>query len=406
MDSPLLTRPCRAEIDLAAFAQNLRLLRSLAGRAGLAAVVKGDAYGHSLALCAPAARRAGADWLAVTSVDEARAAATGDPQADSRILVLSGPFPGDGPWVARHGFACSVWHPSHLEELQRGAQQAGASHLSVHLELDTGMSRQGAAPEELASFLHALRSFPVLRLDGVMTHLYAADESDHAATGSQLERLDNGLRQIVRHLQSTAQPAPQWLSVGNSAAILDTAIHDRLTALAEAHGLRLLLRPGIALYGVAPRTEPPLSVADEAAELRPVLTWKTRITSLRRIPAGEAIGYNATFRAAQPMRLALLAAGYADGLSRRLSNVGHALVAGQRAPFVGRISMDQAVVDVSHIPAASLAPGAEVILLGGQGGQGDEGVQRISADDHARWAETIPWEVFTSIAARVPRIAV
>ncbi len=400
MDSPLLTRPCWAEIDLAALAHNLRLLRRVAGSAALAAVVKGDAYGHSLALCAPAARRAGADWLAVTSVDEARAAATGDPVSDSRILVLSGPFSGDGESVARHGFACSVWQRNQLEEIQRGAQAAGRDALPVPLELDTGMSRQGVAPAELDSFLHSLRSFPALRVEGVMTHLYAADEGDRAATVQQLERLAGALRVIVEHLRAAGQPAPLWLSVGNSAAIFDAAVRDRLAALAASHTMRLLLRPGIALYGVAPRIEPPLPAPTEAAGLRPVLAWKTRITSLRSIPAGAAIGYNATFRAAEPMRLALIAAGYADGLSRRLSNVGHALVAGHRAPFVGRVSMDQAVVDVSQIPAVSLAPGAEVVLLGSQGGQ------RVTADDHAQWAGTIPWEIFTSIASRVPRIAV
>ena len=391
-------RPCRAEIDLAAFAHNLSQLQRAAGAAALAAVVKGDAYGHSLALCAPAAVRAGAEWLAVTSTDEARAAieVCGELEA-SRILVLSGPFPGDGEWVARHGFTCSVWQRSQMEELQRGAQATGRAALPVHLELDTGMSRQGVAAQELPDFFEALRSFPALRVEGVMTHLYAADESDHAVTEQQLERLADALGRIRAALRQNAAPM-QWLSVGNSAAILDAAIQERLMALATAHGLRLLLRPGIALYGVAPEFAPhPL--AGPAFALRPVLSWKTRITSLRQIPAGEAVGYNATFRAERPMRLALVAAGYADGLSRRLSNVGHALVAGHRAPFVGRISMDQAVVDVSDIPAESLAPGAEVVLLGGQG------EQEITAVDHARWAGTIPWEVFTSIAARVPRIA-
>ena len=399
----MLTRPCWAEIDCATLTGNLQRMRSLADGATLASIVKGDAYGHSLAICAPALRRSGAEWLAVTSTDEALAAAAccAEPEKDNRILVLSGPFPGDGPAVARHGFVCAVWQRSHLEELQRGAQQAGRSHLAVHLELDTGMSRQGVSPDGLQELLSSLGEFPAVTVDGVMTHLYAADEMDRAATGSQLERLAVGLQQVCQWLQKNGKPAPLWLSVGNSAALLDRTVRESLMGMAAGHGMRLLLRPGIGLYGVAPEFDPvePEGCAEMVRELRPVLSWRTRITSLRRIPAGTAVGYNASFRAHAPMHLALLAVGYADGLSRRVSSAGHALIAGERAPYVGRISMDQAVVDVSRIDADALAEGAEVILLGSQGGQ------TITAQDHARWAGTIPWEVLTSITARVPRIA-
>lgn len=399
----MLTRPCWAEIDRAALTGNLQHMQRLADGATLAAIVKGDAYGHSLAICAPALRRAGAEWLAVTSTDEACAAAAccAEPEKDNRILVLSGPFSGDGPAVARHGFVCAVWQRSHLEELQRGAQQAGRSRLAVHLELDTGMSRQGVSLDALQELLLTLAEYPAVTVDGVMTHLYAADELDRAATDSQLERLAAGLQQVCHWLQKNGRPAPRWLSVGNSAALLDRAVRESLLGMAAGRGMRLLLRPGIGLYGVAPEFDPeaPEGCANLLQELRPVLSWKTRITSLRRIPAGTAVGYNASYRAQTPMHLALLAVGYADGLSRRVSPAGHALIGGERVPYLGRISMDQAVVDVSRIDAEALAEGAEVVLLGSQAGQ------TITALDHARWAGTIPWEILTSITARVPRIA-
>ena len=143
-------------------------------------------------------------------------------------------------------------------------------------------------------------------------------------------------------------------------------------------------------------------MAAARARLQPVLAWKTRVIGVRSVPAGAVVGYNGTFVATEPMRLALLAVGYADGLDRRLGNRFSLLVRGQRAPLVGRISMDQAVLDVTEIPG--VAHGDEVVILGTQ--KGSQGSETITAFDHAQAAETIPWEVFTRIGARVPRVAV
>ncbi len=423
----MLTRPCQAEIDLAAFAHNLQRLQRIAAQATLAAIVKSDAYGHSLALCAPAAVQTGASWLAVTSTDEALAAFHACAQTQTslralpRILVLSGPFPGDGEAVARHGFTCSVWQRNHLEELQRGARAVGPARTPVHLEIETGMNRQGIALDDLPAFLALLPAFPALHLDGVMTHLYAADEGDHLATNRQLKQLEAGLRGISDWVAATGTEKPKWLSVGSSAALLDGLVREHLMAMATAHQMRLLLRPGLALYGIAPEFDPlpqpdasprpdacPV-LAASSDHLLPVLRWTTRITTLRHIAPGEVVGYNGTFRASQPMRLALIAAGYADGLSRKLSHRGHALVAGQQAPYAGRISMDQAVIDVTRIPEEGVRIGDEVVLLGSQNqaeqGRQGPGQASVTAQDHARWAETIPWEIFTSIASRVTRLA-
>jgi alanine racemase len=191
-----------------------------------------------------------------------------------------------------------------------------------------------------------------------------------------------------------------WLLVGNSAAVLDGEPLGMLRELAGRFGMRAMARPGLALYGLAPAFEPsePAAVGLLRERLRPVMAWKTRVTSVRAIEAGAVVGYNGTFVASEPMRVALLAVGYADGLKRAVAGKGWVLVRGERAPFVGRVSMDQAVVDVTGIDWVTA--GDEVVLIGAQGADG------ISAEDHAGWAGTIVWEVFTSITQRVERVQV
>jgi alanine racemase len=165
-----------------------------------------------------------------------------------------------------------------------------------------------------------------------------------------------------------------------------------------------LMRPGLALYGLAPQFVPeePAIVAEARGRLKPVLAWKSRVVSVREVPAGATVGYNGTFVATEPMRLALVAAGYGDGLDRRLGNRFSLVVRGERAPLVGRISMDQSVLDVTEISGVEV--GDEVVILGSQ--QGAQGGESITAFDHAEAAGTIPWEVFTRIAVRVDRVEI
>jgi len=397
------TRPCWVEISTRAFEENFRLLAALAApHADLLAIVKADAYGHSLSLCAPAAVRAGAQWLGVTSVEEGVAARALAPHV--QILVIGGVFPGQGPALVAHRLTAVVWEPWQLDELESAARAAGLlpGSVPIHLEIDTGMSRQGVSPAALLPLLTRLSAGSPLKLEGVMTHLFAADEADGAVTETQLAELDKVLEQL-----SAAGLWAEWLNVGNSAALL-AGQAEPIAALAARHGLKALLRPGLALYGLVPAYDPsfdselarqaPATLAAARARLQPVLTWKTRVTTVRAIPAGAVVGYNGTFVATEPMRLALVPAGYADGLDRRLGNNFSLLVRGVHAPLVGRISMDQAVLDVTEIPGVQ--PGDEVILLGSQGGE------TITAFHHAQAVATIPWEIFTSINARVPRIPV
>jgi alanine racemase len=407
-------RPCWVEISARFLEENFRFLLTLAApHAELLAIVKADAYGHSLGICAPAAVRAGARWLGVTCVEEGVAARAVCPEV--RILVIGGAFPGQGAAVVEHGLSVVAWEPWQLDELEGAAHAAGAAagSVPVHLEIDTGMSRQGVAPEllrseaqeadALARILERFTPGSPLRLEGVMTHLFAADEADGAVTAMQLERLDAALGRV-----GEAGMLPEWLNVGNSAALL-AGQAEKIAGLAARHGMKALLRPGLALYGLIPQFNPrfepqePPSLTAARARLQPVLSWKTRVAGVRSIPAGAVVGYNGTFVATEPMRLALVAAGYADGLDRRLGNRFSLLVRGARAPLVGRVSMDQAVVDVTGIPGVEA--GDEVMILGSQRGD-PQGGETITAFDLAEATGTIPWEVFTRIGARVSRVAV
>ena len=391
-------RPCWAEIRTRALEENFRFLARLAApHAELLAIVKANAYGHSLALCAPAVVRAGAKWLGVTSVEEGIATRALCP--DARVLIMSGIARGQAAAAIQFELTPIAWELWQLAELESAARAAGATpgSVAVHLEIDTGMSRQGVQPGELAQIFARFAPGSPLRLESVMTHLFAADEADGQITREQLAMLDGVLSRI-----SAAGLFAEWLSVGASAALLAGQAQP-IAQLAERHGMKALLRPGLALYGVIPEFDPafdsePPSLAAACTALKPVLAWKSSVIGVRSVPAGVSIGYNATFVATEPMRVALVSAGYADGLDRVLGNRFELLVRGQRAPLVGRVSMDQSVIDVTEIPGVEA--GDEVVLIGTQGSE------TITAADHARATNTIPWEVFTRIGPRVPRTAV
>ena len=249
----MTTRPCRVEIRTRSLEDNFRFLLSLAApHAELMAVVKADAYGHSLELCAPAVVRAGARWLGVASVEEGVAARALCPEPG--VLVICGAFPGQGTAVVEHRLSAVAWQPWQLDELESAARTAGGS-VPVHLEIDTGMSRQGVAPRtqsggRLRALLARFHSGSPLRLEGVMTHLFAADEADGRVTDAQLVLLDEALQRI-----KDAGLDPEWLHAGNSAALV-AGQAARIAALAARYGMKAMLRPGLALYGVTPRFDP------------------------------------------------------------------------------------------------------------------------------------------------------
>ncbi len=384
----------RAEISRSRLVGNFTRLRSLAQQTpncDLLAVVKADAYGHGVLLCASWLAEAGAQWLGVTSVEEGAVVRRLCP--DTRILVMSGLLAEDAATLVDAQLVPTVWDSQHLRALAEIAveRSLAPASLPVHMEIDTGMSRQGVgfAAAELAPILRELRTLPALRLDGVFTHFASPEILDTEQTSHQMVRFRQAVEQVA-----AAGLRPRWIHGGNSSTLLGQRYVEPLASLAKQVGAALLLRPGLALYGYAlPFIG---NTGSQPVELQPVLAWKTAIVSMRAIEAGTRVGYNGTFTAPGRMRLALLPVGYADGLNRKLSNRGHVLVRGAKAPIVGRISMDLTTIDVSNVPGA--ADGDEVVILGQQNGE------RITADDHARWAETIPYEILCAIGARVARV--
>lgn len=389
------TRPVWAEISRSHLLSNWKLLREAAPRdADVLAVVKADAYGHGALLCAPLLAEAGAEWFGVTCVAEGVALRAACPRA--RILIMSGLWHGEAEAVIEHRLTPQAWEPFHFELLEAAARKRGfgSRTVPVHLEIDTGMSRQGVRSlDALKALLERIGPDSPIQIEGVMTHFHSPERLDLDATEKQVARFSSALDVVAEH-----GIHPRWIHAGNSATLLAEQSTESLIALARKHGARLMLRPGLALYGYPVRYAPPLADEHRLRALEPVLAWKTRIVSLRCVEAGDIAGYNMTFTAARASRLALIPVGYADGLNRLLSNRGCALARGGKAAIAGRISMDQTILDVTDIPGVQI--GDEVVLIGEQGGA------RITAYDLADVEGTIPYEVLCAIAARVPRVPI
>lgn len=380
----ITVRPVWTEISRSKLLHNFRLLRSLAAPAEAMAVVKADAYGHGTIACSQLLSADGAGWLGVTNVEEAVRVRAACP--DTEILSMTGLLPGEAEAVVEYRITPAVWDAAHLEEAARTGKP-----VSLHLKIDTGMSRQGVRLQDLPVLLHKLKMLSSLWLAGVMTHFHSPEVLDSIANREQFAEFVSAVDTIYDH-----GFRPQWIHAGSSTSVLYPGPTE-LAKLAVKHGAKAMMRPGLSLYGYAAHFTGGKTPA-AATELKTVLAWKTRVNSLRTINAGDVVGYNATFRATRETKLALLPVGYADGLNRLLSNRGSVLVRGQRAPIVGRVSMDLTTVDVTDV--AGVAVGDEVALIGAQG------PETITAYDHADIAGTIPYEVLCNIGARVPRLMV
>ena len=370
---------------MSALQANLAEIRAAAGpEFEVLGVVKANAYGHGAALCAPVLVRAGAPWLGVGDLEEgvrvrAALAAADLANRETRLLVMCGFEAEDAAGIVAAGLTPVVWTAAHVQALQRAAQAAGTS-VAVHLEIDTGMARQGAAPgAELTELLSRLRGCPAVLCEGVFSHLSSSEVVGSAETARQRTRFEQALAQVV-----AAQLRPAWLHLGNSSAVDEGSTLGWVRAQARVLQARSMVRPGLGLYGYALPLEPAPKSGLIGPGLHPVATWKTRITGLREIAAEDTVGYGATFAAKRPMRLALLPVGYADGFRREASSGlgdGWVMIAGGRAPVVGRVSMNLTVVDVTE--HRTVGEGDEVVLLG----------EGVTAEDHARWAGTIPYEI-------------
>ncbi|MBI5878210.1 MAG: alanine racemase [Chloroflexi bacterium] len=361
-----------AEVSLANIAYNVQVLKStLKPGTQLMAVVKANAYGHGTVPVARAALDAGATWLAVARVSEGvelRAAGL-----DAPVLLLGPIAPAEATAAVNAQLVVSITSLRFAQALADAAQAAGTT-ASVHLKIDTGMSRFGVPLDDAIGAAQALTRMDGLRLDGVFMHFATADEADPSFAQLQIARFEGALNDIRR-----AGIAVPLVHAANSAGILAaTSYHFDL------------VRAGIALYGICPN-----SAFTQCADLRTALSLKSRVAYVRAIHRGTSVGYGRTFVAPRDMHVALVSIGYADGVRRALSNKGEVLVRGHRARILGRVSMDQIVVDAD---ACEAQEGDEVVLIGRQGDA------ELSAEEVAGWAGTVSYEILTGIGARVPRV--
>jgi alanine racemase len=374
----IANRPTWAEVSLGALRRNFRRLQDHVGKeVCVCAVVKANAYGHGIVPSAQALCAEGARWLGVTGAEEG--VLLRDAGISARILLMTGCWPGEEDEVVARGLTPVVWDSGQLERMQAATARRGAP-VNVHVKVDTGMARLGVSPDHLPALLESLRSARHLALEGICSHLASAEVLDASDLPLQLQRFGDAVESARR-----AGFNPALCHLANTAA-----------TLARRDSWWNMVRPGISLYGYCL----PFAGAG-AASLRPlpgfepVLSWKTHVLALRDVPAGQPVGYKGTFVPSTNSRLALLRAGYADGLNRQLSNRGRVILRGAYAPIVGRISMDMTLVDVTRVPGVE--PGDEACLIGRSGSL------QVDAAEHALLCHTIPYEILCNISAAAER---
>jgi alanine racemase len=359
------------EVSLGRIAGNFRAVRAVVGQqVAVMPVVKADAYRHGAVAVARALEQAGAQWLAVSNVQEG--AVLRDAGIQTRILVMADFLPGSREAFFDYRLTPVLHDLGEVAELEHLAARRGQP-TAFHLKIDSGMGRLGVR-DAAAPVADAVQACRTAQLEGLMTHFASASDYGSAQTAEQTRYffdllVASGLRPAYVHLSSTIP-----IAYGRR----------------EAWGN--MVRPGHAIYGyISPAKGP---APDRELDVTPALTWKTCVLTVKEIPAGAAIGYGAIFRASRPTRIAILAAGYADGYPHRLSNKGKVLVQGRVCPVLGAVSMDVTTIDVTAVPG--LQPGDPVTLLGGE----------IDAQQIARTAGTISYAVLCGISSRVARMFV
>jgi alanine racemase len=376
-----------AEIDLNAIAANVRELRRVTRpEARLLVAVKANAYGHGLLEVARQALETGADALGVARMPEGLALR--DAGIDAPVLVFGFTPPSDVEALVRHDLIQTVYT---LDTARAYAERIGKSggRLKVHLKVDTGMGRLGILPDSrryvepgMAVSDHAVQEvtdiagLKELTLEGIFTHFASSDSADKSFAEQQFDTFMAFLGQLKR-----AGLEFELRHAANSGAIIDMP-HTHLD----------MVRAGVLLYGLYPSDE----VDKSRIELTPVMTLKARIAHLKKVPAGFPVSYGMTHTTQAPTTIATVPVGYADGFNRRLSNRGHMLVRGQKAPIVGRVCMDLTMIDVGHIPGVVVED--EVVIVGRQANE------TITADELAGLLDTINYEITSAITARVPRV--
>jgi len=398
-------RPAWVEVDTTAIRDNIRSVAAFVGpQTGVLAVVKADAYGHGLVPAAQAALLGGARMLGVAIPEEV--ATLREAGMDTPILIMGCTLPHQAAQIVELCASAVISYPEAARTLADAARARGTT-ARVHVKVNTGMGRVGVRWDAAVDFLRAVAAMPGLELEGVMTHFATADYEDQTSAHTQLARFTRVLEEA-----EAAGIRPRYRHAANSAAI---------TFLPESHFD--LVRPGLLTYGIPPvpmaadippetgypgvhppakRVEYARARSEETRDryipihLRPALSLKARVVQLNRLPAGDAVGYSLTYRTSRDSVFALLPLGYADGLSRTLSNRGWALIRGHRAPIAGRISMDQTLLDVTDIPGVEI--GDTAVLIGEQDGQ------RISAWEMGLAMGSISYEALVGLGVRLPRV--
>ncbi|UCH48994.1 MAG: alanine racemase [Betaproteobacteria bacterium] len=362
----------KALIHLDHLTHNLELLQGLVGERPMWPAIKANAYGHGVDVVARHLVGLGYQTLCVAHVTEAIELI--EAGIDATYLLLSASAPEHSESIVSHGCEPVVCTHEMLEALATAAQRLSTS-VAIHLKVDTGMGRIGIQPDEVPAFLHRCSALPRVQVRSLMSHFCCADETDKTLSNQAIERF----QQLVSEARASGINS---FHMANSAAIFDlpASYFD-------------VVRPGIAIYGLRPSWEISNPLVEE---LKPVLEWRTQITFLKEVPAGIGLSYGHTFHTERPSLIATLPVGYGDGLHRGLSNKCEMLVRGVRCPQVGRITMDQTLIDVTAL-RGQIGLGEEVVIIGGQG---DE---VITADELADKLGTINYEIVTAILERVQR---
>ena len=364
-------RPTMVEVDLNKIASNVRELKKMAKGAELMAVVKANAYGYGAVRVSETALAHGASWLGVATMEEGIELRRGGLTVP--ILVLGGILPEQLAGCFQYDLDVTVNSKNFVKQIREIDFDQGKK-LHVHLKIDTGMHRLGILPQEAVEFAAAIKKLAQVYVRGIWTHFPEAASRDKSFSLQQVESLQS----CIQEVESLLGKIPVKHSA-NSAGIIN---------LPQAHFN--MVRAGLGLYGY--HDEPHLA---RYISLEPALTWRTKITSLRQVPSGSSIGYGRTYTTTRTTRVATLPIGYADGYNRLLSNKGQVLIRGKRVKIVGRVCMDQTMIDVTDVD--DVREGEDVVVLGRQGDNA------VTMSEMADWACTIPNDILVSIGSRVFR---
>jgi alanine racemase len=388
-------RPVWAEVSLGALAHNLEAIRKYVNPPQerrkaprkILSIVKGNGYGHGGPEVAKALEKAGSDWFGVTCTDEG--AAVRQNGVRKPILVLTSFVPGEESRLVEHDLTAVIHRCEQLELLNRaGARRGGKKRVPFHLKIDTGMNRLGIASGDVECFARQLGKCKHLELTGIFSHFASSEVFTDTPVGQQTCEQEERFYAALERLRALGID-PGIVHLANSAAIVT-----RPETWAD------MVRPGVILYGYHPGYDPAekREEAEKRLPLKPVMSLRSRIISLRSVPTGGAVGYNATFVARRPTRIGVLAAGYGDGIHRSLGNRGSVLLRGKLAPIVGIISMDVTMIDVTDVESAEIGDVATVY--------GTDGKEILPANRVARGVGTVTSDLLCAVSQRVPRLYV